>query len=287
MVLVVDNTPSLNVSAVQWMDGSVRLLDQTRLPQAVEYVSISTVEAMIAAIQDMIVRGAPAIGISGAFGLVLGANAALIRWPHQRDVFVSELISDANRLAMARPTAVNLQWAINRLVAGIQENDFPTPQAIRDWLETEALAIFTEDLAMCHAIGRHGATVVPLGAGILTHCNAGALATAGYGTALGVVRAAFEADPSIQVYADETRPRLQGARLTTWELTQDGIPVTLLTDNMSAWLMKQGKVDIVVVGADRIAANGDSANKNRDVSAGVGCKSPSYSFLYCGAFIHY
>jgi methylthioribose-1-phosphate isomerase len=246
------------VKAVSLEEDAVHLLDQTRLPQEVRYIKVKTPEEMVHAIQTMIVRGAPAIGVSGAFGLVLSArqNGHLTL-----DAFRQTLLQDADYLITARPTAVNLAWAIDRLKQLIAHSHAESVSALAEAIEAEAKAIFEEDLAMCRAIGKYGASIVPKGAGILTHCNAGALATAGYGTALGVIRSAFENDPTIQVYADETRPRLQGARLTTWEMCQEGIPVTLITDNMSAWVMKQGKIDVVIVGADRIARNGDTANK--------------------------
>ncbi len=249
------------VQAVRLTDEAVILLDQTALPQSVHYVSVDTVSEMVSAIQTMIVRGAPAIGVAGAYGLVLSARYHQKTLQDDMTAFKGALARDAHHLAMARPTAVNLQWAVDRLLKVIQSFEGPSVLELTQRVTAEANAIFEEDVAMCRAIGRHGAALVPQGARILTHCNAGALATAGYGTALGVVRAAFAKDASIQVYADETRPRLQGARLTTWEMVQEGIPVTLISDNMSAWLMKQGRVDLVIVGADRIAANGDVANK--------------------------
>lgn len=242
-------------------DG-VLMLDQTALPREVRYAKITTVDDMRHAIQTMIVRGAPAIGIAGAFGMVLSARHHVHRFVEDKQGFLNALWVDADLLAASRPTAVNLQWAIARIRQRIlQALPETTPDAMVALIEAEAQAIYDEDLAMCRAIGQHGATLVPKGARILTHCNAGALATAGHGTALGVIRTAFQSDPTLQVIADETRPRLQGARLTTWEMQQEGIPVTLITDNMAGWLMKQGKVDLVIVGADRIAANGDTANK--------------------------
>lgn len=253
--------PKERVTTLVLEEDAVLLLDQTALPREVRYTKILTPDEMRHAIQTMIVRGAPAIGVAGAFGLVLSARRHMVEFPQDSESFLKAVLVDADLLESARPTAVNLQWAITRLRHLLENLSNESPQTITQRIEAEAQAIFREDVEMCKAIGRHGAAVVPQGGRILTHCNAGALATAGYGTALGVVRAAFEKDPTIQVYADETRPRLQGARLTTWEMVQEGIPVTLITDNMSAWLMKQGKVDVVIVGADRIAANGDTANK--------------------------
>ncbi len=250
---------SSRVHALELTPLGVKLLDQTALPGAVQYVDIHTTREMAHAIETMLVRGAPAIGIAGAYGVVLSA----------RDHFVSELSeeelreairTDLKRLAQTRPTAVNLFWALHAME---QELDAPLDTAadLVDRLTRKAVQIHEEDIESCQRIGDYGATIIPAGAGILTHCNAGALATGGYGTALGVVRSAFARDPQVHVYADETRPRLQGARLTTWELVEDGIPVTLVTDNMSGALMRAGKVDVVVVGADRITANGDTANK--------------------------
>jgi methylthioribose-1-phosphate isomerase len=249
------------VKTIELNEDGVLLLDQTALPREVRYTKITTPDEMRHAIETMIVRGAPAIGVAGAYGLVLSARRHLQEYSNTPASFIQALLVDADLLASARPTAINLAWAIDRLKQLIQQSSNIAPAQLAQQIEQEAIAIFEQDLAMCLAIGHHGASLVPKGARILTHCNAGALATAGYGTALGVVRAAFEQDSSIQVYADETRPRLQGARLTTWEMVQEGIPVTLITDNMSAWLMKQGKVDMVIVGADRITANGDTANK--------------------------
>lgn len=255
-------TSSVPVETLRLESDGVLLLDQTALPREVRYARITTASEMRHAIEQMIVRGAPAIGVAGGYGLVLSAREHLRTASDNKARFCEALLQDALMLVSARPTAVNLQWAIERLKTLITHSaEEETPEQLATRLEQDACAIHSEDLAMCQTMGRHGAALVPKGARILTHCNAGALATAGYGTALGVIRAAFELDQTVQVYADETRPRLQGARLTAWELQQEGIPVTLIADNMSAWLMKQGKVDLVVVGADRIAANGDTANK--------------------------
>jgi methylthioribose-1-phosphate isomerase len=247
------------VHALELAADCVKLLDQTALPAQVRYLEIRTASEMAEAIETMLVRGAPAIGIAGAYGVVLSARSAL-----NRNWSLSEarehILADVQMLAQTRPTAVNLFWALHEM-----EQVLSAPvETLADLLErltAKATTIHQEDIEACCRIGDYGAAVVPKGAGILTHCNAGALATGGYGTALGVVRSAFALDPSVHVFADETRPRLQGARLTTWELVEDGIPVTLVTDNMSGSLMQAGKVDMVVVGADRIAANGDTANK--------------------------
>jgi methylthioribose-1-phosphate isomerase len=218
------------IEPIRWKGDRLELLDQRLLPDQTVYVTCKTAAEVAAAIRDMVVRGAPAIGCAAAFGVVLGG----------KDSF--------EVLAASRPTAVNLFWALERM------KDVRNPEA-------EARAIFDEDLAANHAIGRHGAALIPKGARILTYCNAGALATSGHGTALGVVRTAFERDRTVSVVACETRPYLQGARLTAWECVQEGIPCTLITDNMAGHLIGKGEVDVVVVGADRIAANGDAANK--------------------------
>jgi methylthioribose-1-phosphate isomerase len=222
----------------------VRLLDQKRLPLDEVWLELTSSGEVAAAIKDLTVRGAPAIGVAAAYGLAVDAR---------RGAGVPELRAAADRLAHTRPTAVNLAWAVRRMVRRIGLG--------ADTILAEAHAIRDEDEAACRRIGALGAPLIPPRARVLTHCNAGALATAGYGTALGVVRAAFEAGNPLSVYADETRPFLQGARLTAWELHRDGIPVTVLTDGMAGWLMQRGEIACVVVGADRIAANGDVANK--------------------------
>ncbi len=222
----------------------VRLLDQKALPAEERWLELDGADAVAAAIKDLTVRGAPAIGVAAAYGLAVEAR---------RGADLPRLRAAAERLAGARPTAVNLAWAVRRMSARFGASPAE--------LLAEAHAIRDEDEAACRRIGALGAPLVPQRARVLTHCNAGALATAGYGTALGVVRAAVESGNPISVYADETRPFLQGARLTAWELHRDGIPVTVLTDGMAGWLMARGEIGCVVVGADRIAANGDVANK--------------------------
>lgn len=247
-----DSTAYPLASKVQTLaltDKGLRMLDQTALPEHVRYVELTTAAEVAEAIRTMIVRGAPAIGIAGAYGVVLTVR---------QTTDMQTLRADAMMLRESRPTAVNLMWAIDAMLGLIQN----TPEAdLLKVLTNKAVEIHQQDLAACHKMGELGAGLMPKGARILTHCNAGALATAGYGTALGIVRSAFQRDPSVQVFADETRPRLQGAKLTTWELQQDGIPVTLICDGMGASLMRQGLIDCVIVGADRIAANGDTANK--------------------------
>ena len=222
-------------------DGALHLLDQRRLPARAEIVAVRSARATAEAIREMVVRGAPAIGCAAAYGMALAARAG------------EDFETARQALLESRPTAVNLRWAVERLWR-VQPRTFEA-------LKAEADRVLAEDLAACKAIGRNGAALVPDGKGILTHCNAGGLATAGYGTALGVVRAALEAGKKCAVFADETRPWLQGARLTAWELLQDGIPVTLLPDVAAAFLLGSGRVGCVVVGADRIARNGDTANK--------------------------
>ena len=244
------------VHAVAWTDGALTLLDQRRLPGETVYLRIDDVDGAIDAIRDMVVRGAPAIGIAAAYGAVLAARAA---WRAYGAGWKGPWEADLERLAGARPTAVNLVWAVRRMRhLGL---DLPDDQDPEPALLDEARAIHAEDLAANLRMGELGAALVDSRCGVLTHCNAGALATGGYGTALGVIRSAWKEGKIERVYADETRPWLQGARLTAWELLQDGIPVTLLADGAAAWLMKQGRVDWVIVGADRIAANGDVANK--------------------------
>jgi methylthioribose-1-phosphate isomerase len=229
----------MSFRTLEFRDGALILLDQRKLPGSVEYVTVTSAAATAQAIKDMVVRGAPAIGCAAAYGLALAALQG------------EDLAQAADVLRRSRPTAVNLAWALERV--GRAHGAAA--------MLAEARAIEEEDLAACRSIGRFGAALVPDGAGILTHCNAGGLATAGYGTALGVIRAALESGKRCAVFADETRPWLQGARLTAWELLQDGIPVTLLPDVAAASLLASGRIGCVVVGADRIARNGDTANK--------------------------
>jgi len=243
---------------LEWRDGNLWLLDQRKLPGRTEEVRIRSAAETARAIREMVVRGAPAIGCAAAYGLALAAREAA-RAADPEKVFAGAV----EELRAARPTAVNLRWALERLSrkrSALLAAGSPH-EAVADALLDEAHAVLREDLEACKAIGRYGAQLVPDGRGILTHCNAGGLATAGYGTALGVVRAALEAGKRCAIYADETRPWLQGARLTAWELMQDGIPVTLLPDAAAGSLLASGKVGCVVVGADRIARNGDTANK--------------------------
>jgi methylthioribose-1-phosphate isomerase len=238
----------------------VVMIDQRKLPAQEVYVRCKTAAEVARAIKSMVIRGAPAIGVAAAMGIAIGMRKSKATGTQK---FAAEFHKICELMAGTRPTAVNLFWAIDRMKRAFAE----TAQAgasveqIKDRLDAEAQVIHDEDVASCRAMGAFGAAVVPADAHVLTHCNAGALATAGYGTALGVIRGAVEQGKKVAVFADETRPFLQGARLTAWELVRDGIDTTIITDNMSGALMRQGKVDLVVVGADRIAANGDTANK--------------------------
>ncbi|GBE14408.1 MAG TPA: S-methyl-5-thioribose-1-phosphate isomerase [Proteobacteria bacterium] len=234
------------------------LLDQTKLPLEETYVEYADPAAVAEAISSLVVRGAPAIGCATAFGLVMAASGYSGTDPAELQARVR---AAASKLASSRPTAVNLFWAIERMERVMSEAKNPDCSRVRDALEAEAMAIFREDLTACRRIGDLGARLVPEKARILTHCNAGALATAGYGTALGIIRSAVRDGKVAMVWVDETRPVLQGARLTAWEMMEDKIPATLITDSMAGSLMAAGRVDLVVVGADRIAANGDVANK--------------------------
>lgn len=254
------------VRTVEWVNGLIRLLDQSQLPEKVEFLDCRTYQEVANAIRSLKVRGAPAIGVTAALGVAVGAQAVEAM---DYEEFARAMDHICDCLTATRPTAVNLFWAIDRMKRTLRSlQDCPIP-VIKQALVDQALAILEEDIQLCRTIGRHGADLIQDGQTVLTHCNAGALATAGYGTALGVIRAAWEQGKKIAVIADETRPVLQGARLTAWELMQDRIPVTLITDNMAGTLMRQGKVHVCVVGADRIAANGDVANKIGTYSVAV------------------
>lgn len=248
------------IPTLTWTDEGVRFIDQTRLPLEESYVLATTYEQVADIIVTMVVRGAPAIGVSAAYGIALGARQTTAATAAD---FAPEFERICTRLAGTRPTAVNLFWAIDRMkrLFGNLRISGATMEQIRQRLLAEAHAMYNEDIAACKAMGAFGGALLPQQGGVLTHCNAGALATCGYGTALGVIRSAVEQGKSIHVYADETRPFLQGARLTAWELMADSIPTTVICDNMAASLMRKGDIQAVVVGADRIAANGDVANK--------------------------
>ena len=264
------------IKTIEWVDNYSKMVDQTVLPYEFKYVNITSGQGMFDAIKTMIVRGAPAIGVAGAHGVVLYAQE-LAAQSLSREDFVRNLLVKADYMASSRPTAVNLMWAVAKQ-KDIIKNSTSDIEGIVDELKQNAIKLENEDIEINKKIGDYGAQVVPKGATILTHCNAGALATVGYGTALGVVRSAFANDPTIQVFADETRPRQQGARITTFELTMDGIPTTLITDGMCSYFMKKGMIDLVVVGADRIAANGDAANKIGTYTVAIAAKYHNVPF---------
>jgi methylthioribose-1-phosphate isomerase len=262
---------------VAWEGDTIVMVDQRKLPVTEKYVICKSVNDVAKAIRTMVIRGAPAIGVSAAMGLALGAARSKATGTKQ---FTTEFQRNCDLLASTRPTAVNLFWAIERMKAEFADGAHAgeSVDQLRMRLRLAADRIHDEDVASCRAIGRHGAGVVPEDARVLTHCNAGALATAGYGTALGVIRGALEAGKRVRVLADETRPFLQGARLTAWELVRDGIDTTVITDNMAGAMMRAGQVDLVVVGADRIAANGDTANKIGTYSVAVLAKEHGIPF---------
>ncbi|HEY9720848.1 MAG TPA: S-methyl-5-thioribose-1-phosphate isomerase [Oscillatoriaceae cyanobacterium] len=268
------------MKTMQWHGDRLELLDQTRLPHEVLLHPCRNARETAEAIRIMIVRGAPAIGVTAAFGMALAAReaAALVRAD-----FDAALVVAAEILVAARPTAVNLAWAVARMRA-VADATLGTGAEVAARLEREAVAMHDEDVATNRAIGANGAALLPDGANVLTHCNAGALATVDYGTAVGVLRAAHESGKRLHVWVDETRPYLQGARLTAWELLEAGIPSTLITDNMAGWMMAQGRVDAIVVGADRIAANGDTANKIGTYSLAVLAHAHGIPFYIAAPF---
>jgi methylthioribose-1-phosphate isomerase len=245
------------LETIQWTPDGVVMIDQTRLPREERYVTCRSYREMAQAIKDMVIRGAPALGVAAAMGVALGVQEG------------ADFETICSTLAATRPTAVNLFWAIDRMKRLYASLNGSRREDVVARMVEEAKQIRLEDIAICKAMGKNGAPLVPDGKTVLTHCNAGALATAGYGTALGVIRAAVESGKTIDVFADETRPFLQGARLTAWELQQDGIPTTLITDNMAGHFLHSGRIGCVVVGADRIAANGDVANKVGTYSVAV------------------
>lgn len=266
------------IKTVEWiktgdLKGVSRMVDQTLIPYEYKKVDIKTTEQMYNAIKTMIVRGAPAIGISGAHGAALCAIELLEK---NEKNFTEELKKGIEYINSSRPTAVNLSWALNEQLKIIDKGG--TKEDITHALIENAIKLENEDIEINKKIGDFGAQIVPKGATILTHCNAGALATVGYGTALGVVRSAYANDNTIQVFADETRPRQQGARITTFELVEDGIPVTLITDGMCSYFMKKGMIDVVVTGADRIASNGDTANKIGTYTVAIAAKYHNIPF---------
>jgi methylthioribose-1-phosphate isomerase len=254
------------VETIQWTADGVIMIDQTRLPREQVFVTCTTYQEVAEAIHSMVIRGAPAIGVAAAMGVALGVAQG------------ADFDLVCSTLAATRPTAVNLFWAIERMVRLKNKLNGVTRDELIHRMAEEAQQIRLDDISRCQAIGRHGAELVPDGKTVLTHCNAGALATAGYGTALGVIRAAVASGKKIDVFADETRPFLQGARLTAWELQQDNIPTTLITDNMAGHFLHSGRIGCVVVGADRIAANGDVANKIGTYSVAVLAKENNVPF---------
>lgn len=260
------------IHAIQWTDTGLSLLDQRDLPREENYLLLSDVASVAGAIRDMVVRGAPAIGITAAYGLVLAARQRYAESPQD---WRRQLEEDSGLLAAARPTAVNLAWALQRMqrrVAGTSGDPVPV-------LLDEARQIHAEDIEANRRMGAHGAAVIDAGSSVLTYCNTGSLATGGYGTALGVIRSAWNAGKLQQVYASETRPWLQGSRLTAWELVRDRIPVTLITDNAAAYLMHNRQVQWVITGADRVTANGDVINKIGTSSLAVNCRHYGIGFM--------
>jgi methylthioribose-1-phosphate isomerase len=269
------------IPTLAWTPEGVRFIDQTKLPLEESYVLATTYEQVADAIVAMVVRGAPAIGVSAAYGIALGTQRTRAKTSGE---FASEFSAICERLAGTRPTAVNLFWAIDRMKRLFSEllSARVSISIVKERILAEAHAMYEEDVAACKTMGAFGGALLPEEGGVLTHCNAGALATCGYGTALGVIRSAVEQGKRIHVYADETRPFLQGARLTAWELMTDGIPTTVICDNMAASLMRAGRIQSVVVGADRIAANGDFANKIGTYNVAILAKEHGIPF-YCAA----
>src|SRR5882762_7200077 len=269
------------IQTVEWTDQGVRFIDQTKLPTEETYVTCTTYQQVADVIRNMVVRGAPAIGVAAAMGIALGVQKS-------RAETVADLKKDLDHICKVigetRPTAVNLFWAIGRMQDKFESLRIRPVAQIKQALIEESQRMHAEDIAANQAMGRHGATLMPSNGGVLTHCNAGALATAGYGTALGVIRAAVEQGKKIHVYADETRPFLQGSRLTAWELMKDGIPTTVISDNMAGVMMQQGKIGAIVVGADRIAANGDVANKIGTYTIAVLAKEHAIPFYVAAPF---
>ncbi len=256
----------MSFRTIEWRDNTVIMLDQTSLPGEEIYNEYRDFKGVAEAIRSMVIRGAPAIGVAAAMGIALGARE-IVADTHES--FFQQLSNICEVMAGTRPTAVNLFWAIERMKRVAEAHRARDLNGIREVLRCEAIAIEEEDLRICKTLGANGAALIREGATVLTHCNAGGLATAGYGTALGVIRAAHERGKNIKVFADETRPWLQGARLTVWELMKDGIPVTLISDSMAGYFIRKGDISCCVVGADRIAANGDTANKIGTYSVAV------------------
>jgi methylthioribose-1-phosphate isomerase len=263
------------IRTIEWKDSAIVMLDQQLLPGLEVYRTYTDYREVAEAIRAMVIRGAPAIGVAAAMGVALGVKKAIASTIEELDPQFEEI---CRVIVGARPTAVNLPWAVERMKETYRREREGGVASVRSALEREALAMHAEDIGANKRMGRLGQALLPDGARVLTHCNAGALATAGYGTALGVIRAAVEAGKQVQVYADETRPFLQGARLTAWELQHDKIPVTVITDNMAGHFLRLGRIDCVIVGADRIAANGDVANKIGTYSVAVLAKENNVPF---------
>jgi len=269
------------IKTVEWTDAGVRFIDQTKLPTEETYVTCKTYEEVADAIRTMVVRGAPAIGVSAAMGVAIGVRHSKAR---DNAELRREFAHICDVLAGTRPTAVNLFWAIRRMQEKFAEISDQPLATIKERLIAEAQRVMAEDIASNQAMGKHGSVLMPACGTVLTHCNAGALATAGYGTALGVIRAAVDSGKKLQVFADETRPFLQGSRLTAWELMKDNIPTTVISDNMAGAIMRQGKINAVIVGADRIAANGDVANKIGTYTVAVLAKEHGIPFYVAAPF---
>jgi len=248
----------MKFKTIEWKGDRARLLDQRRLPLEVRYFDCRNASSVAQAIRNMAIRGAPAIGVAAAMGIALAAKKIRLSQP---EAFRRNLEGVCQEMKQTRPTAVNLSWAVNRMERLLDQVHSYGVKRMKEMLEEEALRIFKQDLEINQKIGENGKTLVKGGDGVLTHCNAGGLATAGFGTAVGVIHAAWAEGKRFRVFVDETRPLLQGSRLTAWELAQEKIPTTVLTDNMAGWLMKKGQIHLVLVGADRIALNGDTANK--------------------------
>ncbi|MDD4569119.1 MAG: S-methyl-5-thioribose-1-phosphate isomerase [Tepidanaerobacteraceae bacterium] len=246
------------VKTMEFKDGNLYLIDQRKLPRELSIFKCKDYKDVEFAIKDMVVRGAPAIGVAGAYGIVLAAQGCI---GLSKEGFLNKMKESAEVIGNSRPTAVNLMWAVRRMEAVVEENKDKTNKEIYETLLNEAYIMEKEDLETNKSIARYGNEIIPEGATILTHCNTGALATVGYGTALGIIREAHYSGKNIRVFADETRPRLQGAKLTAWELVQEVIPATLIPDSVAPVLIRDGKIDVIIVGADRIASNGDTANK--------------------------
>lgn len=263
------------ITPIEWHNNVVRMLDQTRLPHETVWIDCRDHQTIARGIRELWIRGAPAIGVAAAMGVALGGRS--IRATAVAD-FEKQIEPIFETLAKTRPTAVNLFWALNRMRGVIDKNRTAPVTQIQEFLVKEALDIHNQDIERNERIGKHGAPLLPEGGAVLTHCNTGGLATAGHGTALGVIRTAFQEGRRITVWVDETRPVLQGARLTMWELEQDKIPATLITDSMAGWFMKKGAVQVCIVGADRIAANGDTANKIGTYSVAVLAKAHKIPF---------